>query len=90
MLIMILRSFLRRGWTALLFLGLISLIVLKVDAQALKIDLNSEKYTLPNGLTVILHQDRSIPMVSYHTWYRVGSRDESPGVTGAAHMLEHM
>lgn len=49
-----------------------------------------EKFKLANGLTVLLHQDRSIPLVSYHTWYRVGSRDEKPGVTGAAHMLEHM
>lgn len=49
-----------------------------------------EKYTLENGLTVLLHKDSSIPMVSYHTWYRVGSRDETLGVTGAAHMLEHM
>lgn len=49
-----------------------------------------EKYTLKNGLTVILAEDHAVPMVSYHTWYRVGSRDESLGVTGAAHMLEHM
>lgn len=49
-----------------------------------------EKFKLANGLTVILQQDRTIPMVSYHTWYRVGSRNESTGVTGAAHMLEHM
>ncbi len=48
------------------------------------------KYTLANGLTVILHADNSLPLVSYHTWYKVGSRDEYAGVTGAAHMLEHM
>jgi zinc protease len=48
------------------------------------------KYTLPNGLTVILHADNSLPLISYHTWYKVGSRDEYAGVTGAAHMLEHM
>lgn len=55
-----------------------------------KVQLKVEKYQLPNGLTVLLHQDHAIPMVSYHTWYKVGSRDESKGVTGAAHMLEHM
>lgn len=49
-----------------------------------------EKYQLENGLTVILVEDHNIPMVSYHTWYRVGSRNESLGHTGAAHMLEHM
>lgn len=59
-------------------------------AQSLKLDFPVEKYTLKNGLTVLLHEDHSVPMISYHTWYRVGSRDEQPGVTGAAHMLEHM
>jgi zinc protease len=56
----------------------------------LEIQFPVEKYTLKNGLTVLLAEDHSVPMISYHTWYRVGSRDESPGVTGAAHMLEHM
>ncbi|MGE5085136.1 MAG: M16 family metallopeptidase [Bacillota bacterium] len=56
----------------------------------MKISLPVAKFTLKNGLTVLLLEDHSVPMVSYHTWYRVGSRDESPGVTGAAHMLEHM
>lgn len=56
----------------------------------LKISLPVTKFTLPNGLTVLLLEDHAVPMVSYHTWYRVGSRDEYPGVTGAAHMLEHM
>lgn len=63
---------------------------LEAAPQDLKLKLDVEKYTLPNGLRVLLHQDSSIPMVSYHTWYKVGSRDESQGVTGAAHMLEHM
>ncbi len=61
-----------------------------LQAENLKIKFPVEKITLKNGLTVLLHEDHSIPMVSYHTWYRVGSRDEQPGVTGAAHMLEHM
>ena len=56
----------------------------------MKISLPVTKFTLENGLTVLLLEDHTVPMVSYHTWYRVGSRDESPGVTGAAHMLEHM
>jgi zinc protease len=66
------------------------LLSLPVAANTLKIQFPVEKYQLKNGLTVILAEDHSVPMVSYHTWYRVGSRDESPGVTGAAHMLEHM
>jgi zinc protease len=56
----------------------------------MKIALPVTKFVLANGLTVLLLEDHSVPMISYHTWYRVGSRDESPGTTGAAHMLEHM
>lgn len=56
----------------------------------LKINLNVEKFNLTNGLTVLLHRDPTIPLVSYHTWYKVGSRHERPGITGSAHMLEHM
>ncbi len=58
--------------------------------ESLKLSLPVTKFQLKNGLTVLMVEDHSVPMVSYHTWYRVGSRDESPGVTGAAHMLEHM
>lgn len=49
-----------------------------------------EKYQLSNGLTVLLHEDRSVPLVSYHTWFRVGSKDEEKGFTGIAHLFEHM
>lgn len=49
-----------------------------------------EKYQLPNGLTVLLHEDHSVPLVSYHTWFRVGSKDEEKGYTGIAHLFEHM
>ncbi len=49
-----------------------------------------EKLQLPNGLTVLLHEDHSTPLISYHTWFRVGSKDEEPGFTGIAHLFEHM
>ena len=49
-----------------------------------------EKYTLPNGLTVLLTEDHSVPLISFHTWFRVGSKDEEPGYTGLAHLFEHM
>ena len=49
-----------------------------------------EKYTLPNGLEVILHEDRSVPLVAVHTFYKVGSGDEKPGRTGFAHLFEHI
>lgn len=49
-----------------------------------------EKYTLPNGLEVILHEDHSTPIVTVNTWYKVGSGDEKPGRTGFAHLFEHV
>jgi zinc protease len=49
-----------------------------------------EKYTLPNGLVVILSQDRRLPMVSVNLWYHVGPANEEAGRTGFAHLFEHM
>ena len=49
-----------------------------------------EKFTLTNGLDVILHQDDSLPLVAVNIWYHVGSKDESPGKTGYAHLFEHL
>jgi zinc protease len=49
-----------------------------------------EKFTLPNGLEVILHVDRSVPIVAVNGWYKVGSGDEKPGRTGFAHLFEHI
>src|SRR5919107_1381287 len=49
-----------------------------------------EKYTLPNGLQVILHVDRKLPVVHVNQWFHVGSKNEKPGRTGFAHLFEHM
>ncbi|MHB1037978.1 MAG: M16 family metallopeptidase [Pirellulales bacterium] len=49
-----------------------------------------EKYKLPNGLEVILHEDHSTPIVGVNIWYHVGSKNERPGRTGFAHLFEHM
>jgi zinc protease len=49
-----------------------------------------EKYTLPNGLEVILHEDHSTPVVAVNTYYKVGSADEQVGRTGFAHLFEHI
>ena len=46
--------------------------------------------TLDNGLRVLLQEDHRSPIVTFQTWYRVGSRNESRGHTGLAHFLEHM
>ena len=49
-----------------------------------------EKYTLPNGLDVILHVDRKLPIVHVNEWFHVGSKNEKRGRTGFAHLFEHM
>ena len=60
----------------------------KAEEAGLKIDY--EKYQLDNGLTVILHEDKSDPIVSLATVVHVGSNREKPGRTGFAHFFEHM
>ncbi len=49
-----------------------------------------ERYRLDNGLDVILHPDPTLPQVVVNLWYRVGSRDETPGRSGFAHLFEHL
>jgi len=49
-----------------------------------------ERYTLPNGLEVILHKDSTVPLVAVDVWYHVGSGCEEPGRSGFAHLFEHM
>ena len=48
------------------------------------------QFTLANGLNVILHQDKSVPIVAVNIWYHVGSANERPGRTGFAHLFEHL
>ncbi|MDH5399897.1 MAG: insulinase family protein [Cyclobacteriaceae bacterium] len=55
-----------------------------------KLTLDFEKYTLDNGLQVVLHQDKSDPIVSVAIQYHVGSNREKTGRTGFAHLFEHM
>ncbi|MBF0545495.1 MAG: insulinase family protein [Candidatus Riflebacteria bacterium] len=49
-----------------------------------------EKFVLPNGLQVILHIDRKLPIVHVNEWVHVGSKNEKPGKTGFAHLFEHL
>lgn len=48
------------------------------------------KTTLPNGLTILLKEIHTAPLISSWVWYRVGSRDEAPPLTGISHLVEHM
>ncbi len=58
-----------------------------VDVDQLAIP--HETFVLENGLTVIVHEDHSVPIVAVNLWYHVGSRNESRGRTGFAHLFEH-
>lgn len=54
------------------------------------INIPFETYKLPNGLNVILSVDRTTPTVAVDVWYHVGSKNETPGRTGFAHLFEHV
>ena len=49
-----------------------------------------DKFTLKNGLKVIVHQDKSTPIVAFNLVYDVGARDENENQTGFAHLFEHL
>ncbi|HHW4679325.1 MAG TPA: M16 family metallopeptidase, partial [Xylella sp.] len=53
-------------------------------------DISYKRFTLPNGLTVIVHEDHKAPVVALHVWYHIGSADEPAGKTGFAHLFEHL
>ncbi|WP_121352528.1 M16 family metallopeptidase [Flavisolibacter nicotianae] len=74
-----------KKWFLLFSAGVLSI---ASNAQARKI--NFEKYTLTNGLTVILHRDTTAPVVAVTTLYHVGSKNEDTARTGFAHFFEHL
>ncbi|MFN2421736.1 MAG: M16 family metallopeptidase, partial [Gemmatimonadota bacterium] len=60
------------------------------DAASDPIEITYEKFVLPNGLTLIVHEDHKAPIVAINVWYHVGSKNEKPGKTGFAHLFEHL
>ena len=54
------------------------------------VDIPYERHVLDNGLTVLIHVDRTAPQAFVNVYYKVGSRDERPGKTGFAHLFEHL
>jgi len=63
----------------------------KAESPAFKVpELKYEKYTLPNGLVVLTHEDHRLPLVAVDLWYHVGPLNERAGRTGFAHLFEHM
>ena len=71
----------------LIFLSLLSLAYI---SNSFSQSVEFEKYTLENGLDVILHQDNSTPVITTSVMYHIGAKDESPGKTGFAHFFEHL
>ncbi len=71
-----------------LFVLLAAPLVAQTPAPPLQVPV--EQFQLANGLTVILHQDKSVPVVSLNVWYHTGSANEKPGRTGFAHLFEHL
>ncbi|MFZ1795279.1 MAG: insulinase family protein, partial [Dokdonella sp.] len=59
-------------------------------APADGIDIPFTRFTLPNGLTAVVHEDHKAPVVAVSIWYHVGSGDEPAGKTGFAHLFEHL
>ncbi|MBL4773361.1 MAG: insulinase family protein [Alcanivoracaceae bacterium] len=55
-----------------------------------EIDIPYTKFTLDNGLTLIVHEDHKAPIVAINIWYHVGSKNEKEGRTGFAHLFEHL
>jgi zinc protease len=54
------------------------------------LELSFTRHTLSNGLDVLVHEDHHVPIVAVNLWYHVGSKNERPGMTGFAHLFEHL
>ena len=74
------------GWN----LALACVATTALSAQTPRLTVPVTVDTLDNGLTVIVHEDQSVPIVAVNLWYHVGSGDEKPGRTGFAHLFEHL
>jgi zinc protease len=73
-----------------MILMIITLFSCKTQNKETVLSIPIEKYTLANGLTVVLHEDHSDPIASVAIYYHVGSSREAEGKTGFAHLFEHM
>src|SRR5215216_7692175 len=59
-------------------------------SDSARLEVPFQQFQLPNGLNVILHQDKTVPVATVNIWYHVGSANEKPGRTGFAHLFEHL
>ena len=70
--------------------ALLATLLFSAAAYAQEIEIPFQKFVLPNGLTLIVHEDHKAPIVAVNVWYHVGSKNERPGKTGFAHLFEHL
>ncbi|MGI9160949.1 MAG: M16 family metallopeptidase, partial [Saprospiraceae bacterium] len=54
------------------------------------IQVSYQKFVLPNGLRLLVHEDHKAPIVAVNLWYHVGSKNEKMGKSGFAHLFEHL
>src|ERR687892_478602 len=80
----------RSAVAALLGAAIIALAGLTISAANRPPKFEYRLSTLSNGLTVVLSEDHSTPIVHVQLWYHVGSKNERPGRTGFAHLFEHL
>ena len=66
----------------------VSLTATRLAGQA--IDIPYQRHVLPNGLTLLIHEDHKAPIAAVNVWYHVGSKNERPGRSGFAHLFEHL
>src|SRR6185503_6658218 len=76
--------------SALLLAGGTARAANKEAARPPQVKLEFEKYTPPNGLEVILHEDHQLPLSAVNIWYHTGPANERAGQTGFAHLFEHL
>lgn len=69
---------------------ILTLLLLATPAAAQEVGIPHRMFELENGLRLIVHEDRSIPLAAVNVWYHVGSGYEEPGRTGFAHLFEHI
>jgi zinc protease len=79
-----------RLYPILLLCFLLVVTPLATLGQVQDIDIPYKKFVLKNGLTLLVHEDRKAPIVAVNVWYHVGSKNEGPGITGFAHLFEHL
>lgn len=60
------------------------------EFNADQVEIDYERFVLPNGLKLLVHEDHKAPIVAVNVWYHVGSKNEKPGKSGFAHLFEHL